>query len=473
MTQKTKNLLRLILLFLISRLIIYALGIHFNTTPLTWYFQYLDPIDLRLHLFQSLFYLHSQPPGFNLFLGLVLNVVPGYEVMIFHITYITMGLIVTLILFMVLTKFNISPSVAFSICLFFAVSPPVILYENWLFYTYPVFFLLLLSAFFLYKFIENSRMSYVFFFFVSCALIVLTRTLFQAIWFLFIFIGLLFFNRRNAKKIFLAALVPFVFIAFFYIKNYVIFKEASLSSWLGMNLIKMTFTIPQSTLQSAVERGEVSEIALIKPFRDPEVYREYANFDTITGIPALDKEYKSTGAINFNHVSYISISRMYYTAAIFLIKKFPWYYGFSIIKAFYTYLQPCSSFQESPNTEKLKVWTHIYEYYVLGNILEKIWTTTYTNRFNQQRKIHVNFLFIFIPIIYAWGIVLAIRGKKLFGFTESQALLIKYMMFNILYTMFIGNFIEAGENMRFRFLIVPFIYILIALFIKHIISRKT
>jgi hypothetical protein len=460
-------------LFLISRLIIYALGIRFNTTPLTWYFQYLDPVDLKLHLFQSIFYLHSQPPGFNLLLGIVLNVVPGYEAVVFHIIYMTMGLIVTLILFLILIKFNISSSVAFGTCLFFAVSPPVILYENWLFYTYPVIFLLILSAFFLYKFIETSRMSYVFFFFVSCALIVLTRTLFQAIWFLFILIGLLFLNRRNAKKIVMAALVPFSFIAFFYIKNYIVFKEASLSSWFGMNLIKMTFTIPQSTLQSTVEDDEVSEIALIKPFRDPEVYREYANFDTNTGIPVLDKEYKSTGAVNFNHVSYISISRMYYAAAIRLIKKFPVYYGLSIIKAFYTYLQPCSSFQESPNTEKLKVWTHIYEYYVIGNILEKIWTTIYTNRFNQQRKIHVNFLFILIPIIYAWGIVLAIRGNKLFGFTKNQALLIKYMMFNILYTMFIGNFIESGENMRFRFLIVPFIYILIALFIKHTISRKT
>jgi hypothetical protein len=461
------------LLFLMSRLILYALGIHFNTTPLTWYFQYLDPVDLKVHLFQSLFYLHSQPPGFNLFLGFVLNVAPGYEVMIFQITYMTMGLILTLILFMTFTKFGIAPPIAFGICLFFAVSPPVILYENWLFYTYPVFFLLLLSTFFLYKFIENSRASYAFLFFLCCALIVLTRTLFQAIWFLLIFIGFMFFNRKNAKKIFLAALVPFMLIAFFHIKNYIVFKETSLSSWFGMNLIKMTFTIPQSTLQSVVESDEVSEIALIKPFRGPEVYREYTHCDTITGIPALDKKYKSTGAINFNYIGYIPISRMYYTAAIFLIKKFPWYYGLSIIKAFYTYLQPCSSFQKSPNTEKLKVWIHIYEYYILGNFLEKVWSTTYTNRFNQQRTIHVNFLFIFIPIIYVWGTVLAIRGNKLFGLTENQALLIKYMMFNIFYTMFIGNLIETGENMRFRFLIIPFIYILVALFIKHVISRKT
>jgi hypothetical protein len=473
LTQKTKNLLWLTVLFFISRLIIFALGIRFNTTPLTWYFQYLDPIDLKLHLFQSLFYLHSQPPGFNLLLGVVLNVAAGHEAAVFHIIYTSMGLIVTLILFLILIKFNISSSIAFGICLFLAVSPPVILYENWLFYTYPVLFLLLVSAFFLYKFIETDRTSYVFLFFVSCALIVLTRTLFQAIWYLFIIIGLLFFNRRNARKIILATMIPLMCIAFFYIKNYVVFKEASLSSWFGMNLIKMTFTIPQNTLQSTVDRGEVSEIALIKPFRDPEVYRRYATIDTITGIPALDKKYKSTGAINFNHISYISISRMYYTAALFLIKKFPWYYGLSIIKAFYTYLQPCSSFQESPNTEKLNAWTHIYEYYVIGNILDKIWTTTYTNRFNQQREVHINFLFILIPIIYVWGIILAIRGNTLFRFTKCQAVLVQYMIFNILYTMVIGNFFEAGENMRFRFLVIPFIYILIALFVKHIICRKT
>ena len=35
--------------------------------------QYLDPLLLKSDLLKSLFYLHSQPPIFNLFLGIVLK----------------------------------------------------------------------------------------------------------------------------------------------------------------------------------------------------------------------------------------------------------------------------------------------------------------------------------------------------------------------------------------------------------------
>lgn len=456
-----------------SRLTLYIIGIRFNTTPLTWYFQYLDPADLKTNFFQSLFYLHSQPPGFNFFLGLALKLAPGFEVVAFSITYMLIGLIVTLIIFKLLTEFNITPTIALICSLFFAISPPVILYENWLFYTYPVILLLLLSTFFLCKSIEKFHWIYIFFFFLSCAMIVITRTLFQPIWFLVILIGLMFSNKRYAKKIFLASLLPLLIILSICLKNYIFFKEANLSSWFGMNLIKMTFTIPHEKIQPFIDNGEISDIAIMKPFRDPEAYKEYANFDTSTGIPVLDKKYKSTDAINFNHIGYISISRMYYSAAKFLIKKFPLYYGLSIIKAFYTYLRPCSSFQESPNTKKIELWTHFYEYYLLGDMLEKVWKTTYTNRFNQKRTIHLNFLYIFIPILYSWGIILSIKGRKILNFTKKQLSLMNYIMFNIIYITFIGNFVETGENMRFRFLIVPFIYILIALLLKYLIPRKT
>ena len=38
--------------------------------PLTWYWQYIEPALLKERLLESLFYLHSQPPLFNLLLGL-------------------------------------------------------------------------------------------------------------------------------------------------------------------------------------------------------------------------------------------------------------------------------------------------------------------------------------------------------------------------------------------------------------------
>jgi hypothetical protein len=279
--------------------------------------------------------------------------------------------------------------------------------------------------------------------------------------------------KHNVKKIILSGLVPLLIIAGVYCKNYIIFKNTNLSSWLGMNLTKMTFTIPTEKIEPLIEKGEISNIAIIKPFRDPEAYQIYAPFDTVTGIPVLDKKYKSTGAVNFNHIGYVTVSRKYFAAATHLIKKFPKYYGLSVIKAFYTYLRPSSSFQKCSNTEKIALWKHFYEEYFCGNILKKIWSTSYTNRFNQTRTIHLNFLYIFIPILYIWGIILMIKGKKLLNFTKNQSIMLNYFMFNVIYVTLIGNFIETGENMRFRLLCVPFIYILIALLFKYITPRKT
>ena len=47
-----------------------ALGVRFDTTPLSWFWQYLDVTLLRGRLAESLLYLHCQPPLFNLFLGI-------------------------------------------------------------------------------------------------------------------------------------------------------------------------------------------------------------------------------------------------------------------------------------------------------------------------------------------------------------------------------------------------------------------
>src|SRR6266542_1493548 len=59
-------------LFAASRLLCYAAGMRFDLDPLRHFWQFLDPLLLRTRLAERLFYLHSQPSLFNLFLGLVL-----------------------------------------------------------------------------------------------------------------------------------------------------------------------------------------------------------------------------------------------------------------------------------------------------------------------------------------------------------------------------------------------------------------
>ena len=73
-TASNRPLMWLIAAFVISHIVYYAMGVRFDeTSPLT-FAQYLDEALLKHNLLESLLYLHSQPPLFNLFLGIVLTI---------------------------------------------------------------------------------------------------------------------------------------------------------------------------------------------------------------------------------------------------------------------------------------------------------------------------------------------------------------------------------------------------------------
>jgi hypothetical protein len=240
-----------------------------------------------------------------------------------------------------------------------------------------------------------------------------------------------------------------------------------------MNLIKMTFTVPRHLLRQEIKNGRVSGIAKLMPFQSPEVYQEFLPVYTATGIPVLDNTYKSTGAINFNYDGYRAVSTQYFTAARRLITRYPRFYCQSVIKAVYQFLRPCSDsiIFSGHNRRIINGWVTAYETYLLGDILKNIWQTTFTNRFGQQRTIHMNLLYLFIPALYLFGILIASRKFRSLGLSRNQMLTFRYLMFNIGYISLAGNLFDASENMRFRFIIVPFLYIIIGMFITYCIIK--
>ncbi len=473
MSRKSKCAIILTAGFILSRIYLYHLGIRLNTTTLSWFYQFLDPIDLRTNLFQSLYYLHIQPPGFNLFIGLILKLPPHLINTAFSAVYIVSGFLITLSLFLLINELSNSPIIALIFSLFFCISPPVILYENWLFYTYPVALLLLLSTLFLYAYLQNRSGTNLFIFFSIIMLIVITRSLFHIIWFIAIFIFVLSIAKEKSRVIALA-LFPLLFVSTLYIKNYLIFKEPGLSSWLGMSLIKMTTTIPEKKIIPLIKNGAVSRIALIPPFRSPDLYKDFANFDTCTQIPVLDKKYKSTGFVNFNHIGYLKVSRLYFKSALSLIEKFPRYYLLSVLKAGYHYLRPCSDevIFRTENRKRIIAWVDIYENFLTGDILEGLWHRTYQNRYGREKVFHFNFLYIFIPFIFIWAFLVVFQRINIPGLNRNKLIVLRYLLFNMLYVTLLSSFIEAGENMRFRFLILPGFYIFLSLLVKYLTGPK-
>ena len=422
----------------------------------------------------SLFYLHIQPPGFNLFVGLVLQFPVDLETTIFSAIYYIMGFSITIILFLLINELSRMPGLAFVTSLFFSLSPPVILYENWLFYTYPVTFLLLLSTLFLYAYLQNRSCTNLFLFFLTLMLIAVTRSLYHLLWFVIITLYL-FSVEKNKKQVFITALLPFLVVAGLYTKNYIIFGEPGVSSWFGMNLIKMTTTIPEEKVIPFIRKGEVSGISLIPPFRGPDYYRGYANFDSVTLITVLDEKYKSTGFVNFNNIGYLRVSHVYLKSALYLIRRFPQYYFLSVLKAWYHFLRPCSdrSIFNPEVRKRLVPWIDIYENYFVGDILKVLGHRTYQNRYGRIRIIHFNFLFFIIPLLFLWSFLLSFWPRFQLDLNKNRLITLRYIFFNILYVSVLGNLIETGENMRFRFLILPGLYIFFALFIKYLIGPRS
>ncbi len=81
-----------LLAFVVSEAMARALGVRFADNTLGSLYQYLDPEILRNDLARGLYYLHAQPPLFNLFLGWVLKLFPGVSRAAFSVIYGLAGL---------------------------------------------------------------------------------------------------------------------------------------------------------------------------------------------------------------------------------------------------------------------------------------------------------------------------------------------------------------------------------------------
>src|ERR1700722_11354372 len=102
--------------FLVSRVLYYLAGIRFDSSPIASAWQYIDPVLMRTRLLESMFYLHMQPPGFNLAIGSV----------------------IAFLLLRLMRLFRIPDWIGAPLTIVFIVNPGCVLYENSAVYEYPI-----------------------------------------------------------------------------------------------------------------------------------------------------------------------------------------------------------------------------------------------------------------------------------------------------------------------------------------------
>ena len=91
----------------LARVFYYSYGqVRFDDTPLYYYLQFVDPLLLQNDLIRSVTHLHSQPPLFNLLVGVVLKVFPEHYTFAFNAIYVGLGATLIVCMFRLMRRFG-------------------------------------------------------------------------------------------------------------------------------------------------------------------------------------------------------------------------------------------------------------------------------------------------------------------------------------------------------------------------------
>jgi hypothetical protein len=466
-------------IFIASQIAATLLGIRFvgsSQMIIEPFWQYLDPHILRTDLLRGLFFLHSQPPLFNAFLGLILKIFPQHYEQAFAWIFRAFSFGILLLMALIMRRMAINQILIFIFCAIFALFPNFLVYTNLLFYTLPIAFLLLLPCLFLQKFLETQRMKFAVLFTSTAAIIMLTRSIYHLIWFvLCAAIILLLINRDSRAIFFRASIVPVLLVIFLYAKNSALVGSFGPSSWIGMNLARgwplpnesmrnLDAFLEPDEIRSLSDAYEINSEWLVGSFMPPDAYRNLGYFKSNKSSfhhPAIIAPEKNSSIANvmhpnFNHYDYANISRKMLDADLAIIKKYPQKYFSRVLLAFKMYLQPATG----PS------WFLVQSY---NYIPVQKYADSVTKLLFQGRRIELargyipwNSFYILFPLLIIFGM------KKAFSSGDKNQITFAYLTLTILWVAIITNLLEFGENNRIRFETDPLIVILLAAAIQSL-----
>jgi hypothetical protein len=446
--------------FAVSRWIFAACGNGFDTSE--WMWQIVGFDLLRSRLTQSLFYLHSQPPLLNLGLGIVLKLTPDphHAQELLRNSFRLMGLLLVLVLFQLMLDLDIPIAIALGLTLLFEFNPGTLVLENWYYAPYPTEFCLCACAFCLNRFLAGRRRKYGIGLLVFAVLPVFLNSSFQPLWFICVLVFFFFCGLDSVRELIPASLIILGLLAILLVKNAIVFGTLTTSSWLGMNLARMTtFSLPEGQRVEAVREGRLSEFALVGSFTGLDKY-PMLGAARPTGIPVLDRWTKEDGTVNYNNIQYVAISRHYLTDALWALTHYPGAYFSAMVLSAGCYLnlvkdQDLFVRQRS----RIGVWSAVYDAMLYPTAISWWPQRPKCESISLTLLLGLPLVVIFAAIrlvqVPAWG---------------AHEVTIAFILMTIVYATGVGVMFEVGENARFRSVIDPLFLVLLGVLIANLRS---
>lgn len=453
--------------FLASRVVLYAVGVRFNLSAVdgpAWAdpWQLLDRHLLQHHLLSSVWHLNSQPPLFNLLAGLVLKTPGALQEPLAVTLFVALGLVLVLSAYQTMADLSVPRWAAAVVAALVMADPAYLLFGNWFYYSYPTAALLAFVALATVRYLRTGRWSWGLGLFGAVAAVVLLDAKFQIEWFGAILLVVLVARRRQWRQVLAVAAVPIVLAGGWCVKDEVQFGSFTTSSWLGMNMYKITVVdAPRPVVASLVRQGKLTPLAEVFAFSPPSAYEpKYAAAPT--GVPALDQTERSDGTPNFNSLLYVNVSRAYLHDDLAFVEAEPGRYASTLAKSSALWFMPSDKYfvagsdipGSSPNDQHLSTWSRLYDAGVLWQPDGTPWSLAqafYTDQGPSPGQL--SYQTIADYLIVAFGVPALVWAWRRRDRAGAGALVVVWV--TVAYAFALTSLVEFGENERFRFELGP------------------
>jgi hypothetical protein len=437
-------------------------GVRFDASTLDWYLQFIDPELLRTRLLESAFAMRDQPPAFNLLLGAVLKVAGAGAPAAFRALYGLAGVVLVVALWSLMRRMGVLAPVAFVVVALFAASPVTVLYESWLFYTYPIMVLLCVAALALHRFVESAKARDAAVLYALLAVVVLTRGTFHLAWFVAVVAGTALAVRgTGARRLAAAAAIPCALVLGLYLKNFLTFGDWFAGRiYRDMNYAQMVLqNVPRATLDRLVREGRLSPIVYLSIYRrDLEAFRPFLGEVERTGIPVLDRERKSTGHPSWQSLTMQRVGRRMAEAADVAARHVPDAWRRSVVANARLYFRPAD-----------QAYPFVYgdqaiDYgdpnaIALASLLELRRALVGQAAIGKPAWLYV----VGLPALLLYGAAyLSIRAGRR-ELLRPDAVTAAFLVFNILYLAAVTVLFSHGDHARYRLEVAPFYAVLCAM----------
>ncbi|MDT8323913.1 MAG: hypothetical protein RRA94_07385 [Bacteroidota bacterium] len=408
------------------------------------FWQILDYRFLQDDLLQNLWYLHGQPPLYNLYLGTLFQVFSP-DVRIYVGANIVLAASTVAMVYVLARWMEIGTVMRRVLMLVVILHPALYVYEHYELYSVFTAFLIVLSITALAWWSRSQSRSALFLSLLGLALLIGSRSMYQLPLLLLPLSVLLLQPAAKTRRLTLVACaLACVVVSGLYVKNSLQFGFFGTSSWYGISMYKVVnggYHTEAKDMQAA-EHCVTAHAA----FSRPSVYRS-CGFSEETAIPVLNQD-------DQNNVNVPDISRAYFSAAKSRVLADPAAALVHVGEMAVLWFMPSSLPQSwAPEPWKSPAFS-AYEarfYGVLGG-------RYLLKPFGVHSYLMLSYLIVVLLFLYrVTGIVRRWRSGRI---TEKEFIIL-LAVFLVGYNFVISSIGEYGENNRFKF-DVEFLFLLVA-----------